>query len=184
MTHSAVSSRYANALADVVTSGTAGINAETALAELHSFESVLRSSSELQSVLLSPAVPPSRKRAVSGRIADQLNLSRTTRNFLFVLIDKRRIGLLADVIHSFENVADERLGLARADVTSATELNDAQRHALTSQLERVTGKRIRARYGVDASLIGGVVARIGSTIYDGSVRGQLETLGRRLSTEG
>ena len=184
MTHSAVSTRYANALADVVTSGQAGINAENALAELRSFENVLRSSSELQSALLSPAVPPSRKRAVSGRIADQLNLSRTTRNFLFVLIDKRRIGLLADVIHTFENVADERLGLARADVTSASELNEAQRQALNSQLERLTGKRIRARYGVDPSLIGGVMARIGSTIYDGSVRGQLETLGRRLSTEG
>lgn len=184
MTHSAVSTRYANALADVVTSGTADTNVEKALVELRSFESVLRSSSELQSALLSPAVPPSRKRAVTGRLADQLHLSRTTRNFLFVLIDKRRIGLLADVIHTFENVADERLGLARADVTSASELSEAQRQALSSQLERLTGKRIRARYGVDASLIGGVVARIGSTIYDGSVRGQLQSLGRRLSTEG
>lgn len=184
MTHSALSTRYANALADVVTSGAAGINAETALTELHAFERVLHSSGELRNALTSPAVPPSRKRAVVGRIADQLKLSRVTRNFLYVLIDKRRIASLADIIQSFETVADERLGFARADVTSARELNEHQRRALSAQLERLTGKRIRARYGVDGSLIGGVVTRIGSTVYDGSVRGQLDSLGRRLSTEG
>ncbi len=184
MTHSVVASRYANALADVVTAGADGTGAAAALAELHAFEQALRESPELSSALTSPAVPPSRKRAVVGRIAGILKLSRTTRNFLFVLIDKRRLLALADVIQTFETVADERLGFARADVTSASGLSEPQQSLLRARLERLSGKRIRARYSVDGSLIGGVVARIGSTVYDGSVRGQLDSLGRRLSTEG
>ena len=78
---------------------------------------------------------------------------------------------------------DERLGFARAEVSSPRELTESQRGAISGQLERLTGKRIRMRFAVDPALIGGVVARIGSTVYDGSVRGQLQTLGRRLSTE-
>src|SRR4051794_12873364 len=166
MTHSVVASRYANALADVVTAGAAGLNAETALNELRSFDAVLRESTELNNALSSPAVAPSRKRAVVGRIADQLKLSRVTRNFLFVLIDKRRIATLTEIIQTFETVADERMGFARADIVSAMELNDSQRNALTSQLQQITGKRIRPRYNVDAALIGGVIAQIGSTVYD------------------
>jgi F-type H+-transporting ATPase subunit delta len=183
MTLSAVVSRYANALADVVTSGAGGINAETALNELNLFEATLRGSAELHNALTSPAVPPSRKRAVTGRLAGMLKLSPITRNLLFVLIDKRRIASLPEVIQSFETVADERLGFARADISSPLPLSEPQRAALTAQLERLSGKRIRARFSVDDSLIGGVVAQIGSTIYDGSVRGQLQTLHRRLTTE-
>jgi len=183
MTHSAVAMRYASALADVVTAGKGGSSADRALAELRSFEEVLRSSWELSNALSSPAVPPSRKRAVVGRLADDLKISQIERNFLFVLIDHRRIAALAEIIHSFEIVADERLGFARADVSSARELDEAQRRALVARLESISGKRIRARYRVDESLIGGVVAQIGSTVYDGSVRGQLQGLGRRLATE-
>ena len=183
MTTSAIATRYANALADVVTAPSGGVLPEDALRELRDFESTLRSSAELYNSLTSPAVPPARKRAVVGRIADELKLSRVTRNFLFVLIDHRRIASLDAVVHSLETTLDERLGFARADVTSARELSEAQRAALNQQLERTTGKRIRMHFAVDAALIGGVVARIGSTVYDGSVRGQLEALGRRLSTE-
>ena len=184
MTNSAVASRYASALADVVTTGTAQINAETALAELRAFESAMGTSPELTHALTSPAVPVGRKRAVVDRLAALLKLSTISRNFIFVLIDKRRLALLAEIIHSFETIADERMGFVRADVSSALELNDAQRHLLNAKLEQISGKRVRAKYRVDESLIGGVMARIGSTVYDGSVRGQLTALGRRLSTEG
>jgi len=183
MTTSAVATRYANALADVVTAPGSSVRAEDILGELRSFEAALRESAALQNALVSPAVPPARKRAVVGKIADALKLSRIARNFLFVLIDRRRIAVLDSVLNSFEILLDERLGFARAEVSSARELTDAQRAALSAQLERMTGKRIRMRFAVDASLIGGVVARIGSTVYDGSVRGQLDSLGRRLATE-
>src|SRR5436190_1028751 len=132
---------------------------------------------------MSPAVPPARKRTVVGRIADMLKLSRVARNFLYVLIDRRRIAALETVLHSFEIIVDERLGFARAEVSSARELTDAQRTTLNAQLERLTGKRVRMRFAVDPALIGGVTARIGSTVYDGSVRGQLDSLGRKLATE-
>ncbi|MCU1232349.1 MAG: synthase delta subunit [Candidatus Solibacter sp.] len=183
MTLSAVATRYAKALADVVSPAASAIRPENALAELRAFEGVLSESVELKNALTSPAVPVARKRAVVGRIGDQLGVSRIVRNFLFVLIDHRRIASLTEILHSFESVIDERLGFARADVSSARELSEAQRTALNAQLTQLTGKQIRTRFAVDEALIGGIVARIGSTVYDGSVRGQLQTLGRRLSTE-
>ena len=99
-------------------------------------------------------------------------------------MDRRRIALLSEIIRDFEAVVDARLGFARADVTSARELSEGQRGELNSKLQRLTGKRIRMRFTVDQALIGGAVARIGSTVYDGSVRGQLASLERRLSVEG
>jgi F-type H+-transporting ATPase subunit delta len=180
MTLSALGHRYAHALADVVMASGSATRPETAMAELRAFEQALESSAELKNALTSPAVPAGRKRAVVERIAEALRFSKITRNFLFVLIDHRRITLLAGIIDDFERIVDERLGFARAEVTSASDLNEAQRAALSARLEQVTGKKIRMRFAVDNALIGGVVARIGSTVYDGSVRGQLETLGRRL----
>jgi F-type H+-transporting ATPase subunit delta len=181
MTLTAVAARYANALADVVTAGSSPLNPQQAVAELRSFDSLLSGSAELHNALVTPAVPGSRKKAVVGRLADSLQLSRITRNFLFVLIDHRRIASLSDIIRTFEEVVDARLGFAQADVSSPNELNDAERRALTERLEKLTGKRIRMRFSLDPSLIGGAVARIGSTVYDGSVRGQLAALERRLS---
>src|SRR5450759_2630289 len=183
MTLSAVATRYAKALADVTTAAGAGLRPDAALSQLRAFESALSASRELANALSTPAVPTSRKRAVVGRIAGLLKLSPIARNFLFVLIDHRRIALLGAILHSFELIVDERLGFARAEVSSPRELTETQRGAINAQLERITGKRIRMRYLVDPALIGGVVARIGSTVYDGSVRGQLQTLGRRLATE-
>ena len=183
MTNSAIATRYADALADVVTGKASPLKPEDALAELQAFEGVLRASPELQNALTTPAVSAGRKRAVVGRIADVLRLSRIARNFLFVLIDHRRIAALSDIIQTFEQILDARLGFARAEVASAREMTDTQRSALNAQLERLTGKRVRTRFSIDESLIGGVMARIGSTVYDGSVRGQLNSLERRLTAE-
>jgi F-type H+-transporting ATPase subunit delta len=184
MTLSAVAARYANALADVVTGSGSTLNPQQAIAELRSFDEVLRGSAELHNALVTPAVPGSRKKAVVGRIADLLKLSRVTRNFLFVLIDHRRIASLSGILRNFEEVIDARLGFAQAEVRSAAALSETEQRALTAQLERLTGKRIRMRFALDPSLIGGAVARIGSTVYDGSVRGQLAAIERRLSAEG
>ena len=183
MTLSAVAKRYADALADVVTAAGSPLRPEDAVAELRGFDGALQGSPELQNALVTPAIANARKKAVVGRIADVLKLSRISRNFLFVLVDKRRIGLLGEIIQLLETIVDERLGFARAEVASARELSDLQRTALNTRLESLTGKRVRMRVKVDESLIGGVIARIGSTVYDGSVRGQLENLGRRLSAE-
>jgi F-type H+-transporting ATPase subunit delta len=181
MTLSAVAARYANALADVVTAANSALQPQDAVKELRAFEDVLSQSHDLREVLHTPAIAGSRKKAVAGRLADLLQLSRISRNFLLVLIGHRRITLLAEIIQTFEIVLDERAGYIRAEISSARALGDAQRAQIGAEIEKLTGKRIRTAWSVDEALIGGVVAKVGSTVYDGSVRGSLESLGRRLS---
>jgi F-type H+-transporting ATPase subunit delta len=176
----AVSIRYARALADAILDSKSGLEPGRAWQELRSFAEIVRDSAELRNVLLSPAVSAARKRAVVGRFASTLPLSKLIRNFLFVLIDRRRIGMLDEVIDAFESEIDARLGIVRAQVTTAAPLDDTQRAEMQATLARVAGKQVRADFKVDPALIGGAVARIGSTIYDGSVRGQLDTLRTRL----
>jgi F-type H+-transporting ATPase subunit delta len=183
MTLSAVATRYAHALADVVTASGSPLRPADAIAQLRAFEATLRSSSALHNALVTPAVPAARKRAVIGRIGSVLELAPITRNFLYVLVDHRRINSLSEIIDSLELAVEERLGFGRAEVSSASELTKEQQTALLSQLERISGKRLRARYAVDGALIGGVVARIGSTVYDGTLRGRLETLRHLMRAE-
>jgi F-type H+-transporting ATPase subunit delta len=183
MTHSALASRYASALVDVATDPRSGVDPHQVLRDLRSFAEVFTGSPELRNALTSPSVPPARKRAVVGRISEMLAVSRIARNFLFVLTDRRRIGMLAEDLEAFELLLDERLGFTRADVSSAGELDQPQRDALAHRFEQLTGRKMRMRFSVDGGLIGGLVARIGSTVYDGSVRGQLEVLGKRLLSE-
>jgi F-type H+-transporting ATPase subunit delta len=184
MTLTAVAKRYAEALADVVAAAGSKLRPEEAVEQLRAFGAALEASAELREALSTPSVPSGRKKAVIGRLAAALGLSGVTRNFLFVLVDHRRIPLFAQIAQTFELVADERLGFARAEVTAARELTELQRGALNGALERLTGKRIRMKAAVDDGLIGGVTARIGSTVYDGSVRGRLEALERKLAAEG
>jgi len=181
MTLSAVAARYANALADVVTAGNSDLAPQDAVRELRAFEAVLNQSRDLREALHTPSVAGSRKKAVVGRLADLLKLSRISRNFLLVLIGHRRITLLGEILQTFEIVLDERSGYVRAEIASASNLDAAQRALIEAELEKLTGKHIRAAYAVDESLIGGVVAKAGSTVYDGSVRGSLESLRQRLS---
>lgn len=183
MTLSVVAARYANALADVVTTPGSPLAPPRALEELRDFDATLAESHALREVLATPAVPGSRKRAVIGLIAEKLGLSRIARNFLFVLVDHRRVALLSEIIHTLDLTLDERLGFARAEIAAPMELTGPQRMALQARFELLTGKQIRARFAVDEALVGGVVARIGSTVYDGSVRGRLHSLGRRLGAE-
>src|ERR1035441_4055064 len=170
MTLSAVATRYAKALADVTSAPAGALSPQDALAQLRAFASALDASRELENALTTPAVPLSRKRAVVGRIAGLLKLSPIARNFLFVLIDPRRIALLGAILDSFELIVEERLGFARAEVSSPRELKETQRGAIAAQLERITGKRIRMRFAVDAALIGGGGGRIGSTASSRSWR--------------
>jgi F-type H+-transporting ATPase subunit delta len=175
-----VASRYARALADVVLRPGSGIEPATAAGQLRAFEEVLAASAELRNALLSPAVAPVRKRAVVSRLGGALGLTRVVENFLFVIIDHRRIALLAQIRQALEGLLDERLGVVRAEVASACRLTEPQRAALAAELTQLTGKRVRCEFSTDEALVGGVKTRIGSTIYDGSVRGQLDSLRRRM----
>ncbi len=178
---SAAAARYARAFADVILSPGGGLEPDSALQQLRALEGVVEESSDLRHALNSPAVQNSQKRAIVARFADELGTARMTRNFLFVLIDHGRVALLPQIIESFEAEIDRRLGFARAEVTSARTLAPPQQAAIEAGLAQATGKQVRARYEVDPSLIGGVVARIGSTVYDGSIRGQLGKMRREIA---
>jgi F-type H+-transporting ATPase subunit delta len=130
--------------------------------------------------LLTPAISNARKRAVIGRLLKEMSVSDLIRNFVYVIINHRRIGMLAEISEAFELLMDQRLGFVRAEVTSASALDSRRSASLEAELSRLTGKKMRLRFAVDSSLLGGAVARIGSTVYDGSIRGQLQQLRRQL----
>jgi F-type H+-transporting ATPase subunit delta len=176
----AAASRYARALADLAFDPKRGVNPENVAGELALFAGAIETSSDLRSVLLSPAVAPARKRAVVAQLAVQGGISGLVRNFLYVLIDHRRIAMLPEIREAFRTLTFERMGMVEANVSAAREVPAGQREKVAERLGRLTGKRVQCRFAVDQSLIGGMVARIGSTIYDGSVQGQLKVLRRKL----
>jgi F-type H+-transporting ATPase subunit delta len=115
-------------------------------------------------------------------IAERDGVSLQVRNLVAVLIDHRRIHFLDPIIRQLEKELDARLGFAEAEITSSRELGAAEKREFEAQVGKLTGKKVRARYGQDASLLGGAVVRLGSTIYDGSVKGQLERIKEAISS--
>jgi F-type H+-transporting ATPase subunit delta len=178
---SAVAKRYAQALVDVVMALGSPLKPEDAVTQLRAVDAIFQESLELRNALLTPAIQSSRKRAVMAKLIEEAGGSTLIRNFTYVLIDHRRIGIIGEIRQAFELQLDERLGFARADVTSAAPLEAGMSAGLESELSRLTGKRMRLRFDVDPALVGGVVARIGSTVYDGSVRGELRQLAKKLA---
>ena len=172
--------RYAAALADVALSQNA---ADKIRGEFADFMGLLREAPQLGTLLSSPAVPRAGKRAVAETLVQRLGASRTLRNFLLVVLDHRRTRLLPEIQQALDKQLDERLGVTRADVTSARHLAPDDQAKLRAVLEKLTGKRIQAQYTSDPNLIAGAVVRIGSTIYDGSVRTRLEKLRHQLASE-
>jgi F-type H+-transporting ATPase subunit delta len=181
--HSVAGTRYAKALADVVLAPGSNLAPAAVLEQLRGVEEIMGSATELKHIMLSPAVPSSKKRAVIAKLAGALGLSRQVQNFLYVIIDHRRMHQITEIREAFEAAVDEQLGVAVARITSAQPLGDEQRGLLQSEIAKITGKTVRADYAIDDTLIGGLIARIGSTVYDGSVRGRLESLRRALVTE-
>jgi F-type H+-transporting ATPase subunit delta len=177
----AVASRYARALVDLAMDPSSGLDPQIALEKLRLFEALLEDSADLRNLLMSPAVSMADKRAVLTRLGGLLGMPHMLRNFLCVLAEHHRIGIVKEARSAFEQMLDERRGVARADVTSARGLTGEQRARLEAELARLAGRRVRCEFSVDNNLIGGAVARIGSTVYDGSVRGQLAEMRRRLA---
>ena len=173
---SVVASRYARAVVDVVTAPDSAVDPAVVLEQLRGVEALIAGSADLRNALLSPAVSPSRKRAVIAKLTAELNIARPVRNFLYVIIDHRRVVNFSSIVEAFEALLDERLGYVRADVASAQPLPDGQRQRLEAEISRVAGRKAKLKFTVDPALVAGVVARIGSTVYDGSVRGQLDKL--------
>jgi len=175
-----VASIYARAFADMVLDQ--HLDAGRAIGGLRRISSLLGESAELRRVWENPAVAAEQKRRLLDAIVRREGIEKPVRNLVAVLIDHRRILFLERIVVQLEKELDARLGLAEAHITSARDLGDAERRALEAQIEKVTGKKVRARFGLDASLLGGAVVRVGSTIYDGSVKGQLEKIREAISS--
>lgn len=175
-----VNSRYARALVDVVSSGK--LDAAAIVQQLRSIVDLVKGSPDLRIVWENPSIPPDQKRRLLDAIVARENIVKPVRNFIAVLIDNRRIAALPEIAHQVQLEMDRRLGLAEAEVTSARELSPDERRDLEAQMERMTGKKVRAHYATDNKLLGGAVIRMGSTIYDGSVRGQLQKMKEALSS--
>jgi F-type H+-transporting ATPase subunit delta len=172
--------QYATALADIALEQGA---AEPVKKQLEDFGAAYAESPELRSVLSSPAVERTAKHGVIEKLAAGLGASRIVRNFLLVVVDNQRTHLLPEILQTFEDVIRQRQGVAEAEVTSAGELTARQKTQLQQTLERLTGRKIQAKYSLDPALLGGAVVRIGDTIYDGSVRNRLNQMRARLTAE-
>jgi len=150
------------------------------LQELHGIEALLQESDQLRRVLENPSIPGNSKRAVLDAITQRLGTTRQVRNFVAVITDNRRLPLFSEILKQVEQELDDRQGFAEAQVSSARQLSDPEKQMLEVEIAKMTGKKVRARYAQDASLLGGAVVQVGSTIYDGSVKGQLERIREQL----
>ena len=179
----AVANQYAKALLEVVEKPSSDLAPESALEQLDAFEALLAESREFRVALLSPAVSSTQKGKVIARLGGMIGLSPVVKNFLNVVTSHRRIALLPSIRIQFRSHLDEQLGIVRAKIAAARELSAAQKSSLESGLAGSVKGSLRCTYAVDGTLLGGVTVQIGSKVLDGSVRGQLDSLRRRLVAE-
>ncbi len=170
--------KYAHAFASVAAA--AHLDVLAAQQQMKDFAATLAESRELREILADPSVPPDQKLAVLDALAERLTMMREVRNFIAVIMDHQRLGSLNEILTAYDQIADARGGVAEAEVTTARDLNEEDRHALESEVANLAGSRVRVTYSQDPALIGGAIIRIGSTVYDGSVRAQLEQLKQSL----
>lgn len=174
------SHQYANALADIALAQGA---AEPALKQLADFAGVYAESAELRNFLSSPAVDREAKHGVIEKLVARLGADKIIRNFLFVVVDHGRTHILPEMVAAFQEVVRQRQGITEAEVSTAVELSAAQKAEFAFTLERMTGKRVEAKYSLEPTLLGGAVVRIGDAIYDGSLRQRLNAMRASLAAE-
>ncbi|MBX3024774.1 F0F1 ATP synthase subunit delta [bacterium] len=136
---------------------------------------------QIAAALANPLLSASARRDLATTIADNLKLGATTRNFISLLADHRRLDQLVGIAREFTQILDRKLQRVRATITSATPLDDAQRQSLIAAFERKLGRTVLAETAVDPQLLGGVVVDVEGTVYDGSVRTQLQSLANRIA---
>jgi len=172
-----ISNRYARALADVIIA-----RGETSAVsdELQSFAEMIAGHSELREMFANPVIPVDRKRAVLDALLARRPLRQTSSNLLRLLLANQRLHQLDRILKSLEREIDTRAGVLAADVTTARPISDVEREQLRNRLGSMTGKEVRLKFDVDPDLIGGVVTRLGSVVYDGSIKNQLERMKEEL----
>jgi len=172
--------QYANALADIAMAQGA---AEEIKQQLVGFGALYAESADLRNFLASPAVTREAKHRVIDKLLARIGGSKILRNFLFVVADHQRTHVLPEMIAAFQEVIRERQGITEAQISSAVALNALQKAEMEFTLERLTGKRVEAKFSLEPGLLGGAVVRVGDTVYDGSLRSRLNELRTRLASE-
>jgi F-type H+-transporting ATPase subunit delta len=166
--------RYANAFADVVTA--AKLDTAAIDRQLSDFLATWDGSHELREFFVNPAVPNTQKVAILDKLNAKLGLQKELRNLIAVLIDNDRIGHVSEVAAAYRRILQEQLGIRPAEIVTARELSKDEKDKLVAEVGKLAGARIDASFRLDPTILGGTVVRIGSTVYDGSVRGRLERL--------
>jgi F-type H+-transporting ATPase subunit delta len=178
MSVQAIARRYATALADVVTERA---EAREVQQELAAWADLLRANPNLREVFANPTIALDQKRAVLKRLLEIGRPRPTTANFLKVLLQNQRLTELEEINRRFAEVLDGRAGMVAARVTTARPVAAATQKTLEATLHNLTGKKVRIEFDTDPEMIGGLVTRIGSTVYDGSVRNQLEQIKEKMA---
>jgi len=175
---SVLSLRYAHAFADVASAHQ--LDSLKIQQQLGDFSDTYAESAALREVLSNPAIPNEQKLRVLDAIASRLEVYPQVRNFLAVIMGHQRMEHLHDILADYREISDEQTGLSEAEIVTARPLDGQARAELEAEVAKLAGGKVRATYREDASLLGGVVVKIGSTVYDGSIRAQLQGLRQKL----
>jgi F-type H+-transporting ATPase subunit delta len=177
MSVTTIANRYARALADVVIERR---ETNEVVRELGDFERIMSGHPQLRDVFASPVIAIDRKRAILGDLLARMSLRPTTSNFLRLLVNNSRLQDLGQMLRALARELDARTNIVSAEITTSREISDSEKAALQGQLKAVTGKDVRLQFRTDPAIIGGVVTRIGSLVYDGSIKNQLAQMKQRL----
>ncbi len=180
MSSSNIAKRYARAFFDIARED--GLY-EKYYNELTLFSSIVKENKDLQELLLNPVFDQAEKRAVVDSLLAKIDISNITANFLKLLVDKRRIGILPDIESCYRKFMDDALRKIRVDVKTAFPLSPEVAKMLQKRMEEITGRKVEMAVSEDTSLLGGIVVGVGDTMYDGSVRTQLHNIRNLLGEE-
>jgi F-type H+-transporting ATPase subunit delta len=171
--------RYASAFADVVTD--ARLDAAAIDRQFSDFLATWEGSAELRTLFVNPAIPAAQKIGILDTLKSKLGLEKELRNLLAVLISNNRIGHVVEVAAAYRRILQQQSGIRPAEIVTARELSADERGALVAELAKLAGAKLDPSFKLDSSILGGAVVRIGSTVYDGSVRGRLDRLKEALT---
>ncbi len=180
MSQRVIARRFALALSDTIAQDDGLRSMEQ---EVGRFAAAVEQVPELEEYLVGPLVPAERKREAAVAVLEFQGASERCRRFVLLLLERHRVVLVPLIAEEFSAVVRDRLGIVDAEVTSAMPMDDAMQERTRAALVQLARKEVRASFNVDPSLVGGLRARIGSTIYDGSVRGRMEKLRERIVKE-
>jgi F-type H+-transporting ATPase subunit delta len=175
---SSIARRYATALSEVALKNG---EAREVQEELLGWQRMIASSDLFRELLVNPTIPYSDKDSTLNQLIARAGVRKTTANFLRVLLKNQRLSDLEEINRRFAQVLDEKAGLLSAEVITARPVPDAAKGLILADLRKITGKEVRVNFSTDEELIGGAITRIGSTVYDGSIKNQLQELGKKLA---